>query len=131
MKTNIIIAGTRTYSNYSELRQVCSDFVTHLIKDGVSSKDEITILSGMAPGADKLGLHFANEYGLYPVTFAAEWDLNGKAAGPMRNEQMAKFATANGANGVLLAFWDGKSRGTASMIELAEKYKMEIHITLY
>lgn len=129
MKTNIIIAGTRTYNNYAELKQACSDYVAHLIKDGVATKEEITILSGMAPGTDKLGAKFAKEAGLYLVTFAADWDTNGKAAGPLRNEQMAKYAA--GANGILLAFWDGKGKGTNNMIELAEKYKMEIFITLY
>ena len=40
---------------------------------------------------------------------------------------MAKYAYENG-NGVLLAFWDGQSKGTKLMIELARKYNLEIHI---
>jgi hypothetical protein len=85
----------------------------------------------MASGADSLGVKFANESGLYLIRCAADWDTYKKAAGMIRNKQMADIATANGANGILLAFWDGKSRGTKNMIELAEKYKMEIFITLY
>jgi hypothetical protein len=130
VKTNIIIAGTRTYSDYTELKQVCSDYVAHLIKDGVSQQNEISIISGMASGADSLGVKFAKESGLCLIECAADWDAYGKAAGYRRNDQMAKLATDNGC-GVLLAFWDGKSKGTKHMIELAEKHKMEIYITLY
>ena len=130
INTNIIIAGTRTYSDYGKLIQVCSDYVTHLLKDGISEIDEITIVSGMAPGADSLGLCFAKQYGMNYRTFPADWSANGKAAGPMRNEEMAKFAVADGAYGALIAFWDGKSKGTASMIKLAEQYKLKVLIVL-
>jgi hypothetical protein len=130
MKTNIIVAGGRKYNDYAELKHVCSDYVTHLVKDGISQHNEISIISGMASGADSLGVKFANEAGLYLIRCAADWDTNGKAAGYRRNDQMAKLATDNG-RGVLLAFWDGKSKGTKHMIDLAEKHKMEIYITLY
>ena len=44
----------------------------------------------------------------------ADWEHFGKAAGPKRNMQMAKIADA------VIAFWDGESRGTQSMIECAK-----------
>ena len=50
----------------------------------------------------------------------------GKAAGPIRNKQMAEFASQQ--TGMLIAFWDGKSRGTGSMIRLAKEYGLEVHI---
>ena len=38
-----------------------------------------------------------------------------KAAGPIRNRQMAEYAD------YLIAFWDGESRGTRNMIETMKK----------
>lgn len=130
MATNIIIAGTRTYSDYDKLKQVCSDYVSHLLKDGMSELHEITIVSGMASGADSLGLRFAKQCGINYRIFPADWNTNGKAAGPIRNEEMAKFAVADGAYGILIAFWDGKSRGTGNMIKLAEQYRLKVLIIL-
>ena len=57
--------------------------------------------------------------------FPADWDKYGKAAGFIRNEQMAQNADA------LVVFWDGKSRGTKNMIELAAKYKLKVRIKKY
>ena len=53
--------------------------------------------------------------------------MYGKKAGYIRNKQMAEYAHTHG-NGVLFAFWDGKSKGTKLMIELANKYELETHI---
>lgn len=57
--------------------------------------------------------------------FPAEWDRYGKRAGYIRNEEMAKHADA------LVAFWDGKSRGTKHMIDTARKYNLSIRIKKY
>lgn len=47
--------------------------------------------------------------------FPADWDRHGRAAGPIRNCQMAQYADA------LIAIWDGKSRGTKNMIDEMNK----------
>ena len=39
---------------------------------------------------------------------------------------MAKYASET--YGILIAFWDGKSRGTKNMIDTAKKHGLEIHI---
>ena len=46
--------------------------------------------------------------------FPADWNRFGRTAGPKRNKQMANYANT------LVAFWDGKSRGTKNMIDLAK-----------
>ena len=46
-----------------------------------------------------------------------------------RNRKMAEYASEG--EGILVAFWDGKSRGTASMIRLAEKYELQIKTITY
>ena len=60
------------------------------------------------------------------MKFPADWKTYGKTAGPIRNKQMAEFASQQ--TGMLIAFWDGKSRGTGSMIRLAKEYGLEVHI---
>lgn len=121
MKYNIIIAGSREFSDYNIVKKSLKNFLI-----SKQTSDKPTIICGMARGADMLGYRLAKEFKLPLKEFPADWSM-GKRAGYVRNEQMAKYAYENG-NGVLLAFWDGKSKGTKWMIELAKKYNLEIHI---
>lgn len=115
-----IIAGCRDFSNYSLLRDTANRIF--------QNKDirNLIIISGHCSGADQLGELFASRNNLPCVKFPADWKTYGKAAGPIRNRQMAEYASQQ--NGILLAFWDGRSRGTRNMIHMAEEYKLEIHI---
>lgn len=54
--------------------------------------------------------------------FPAEWKRYGRAAGMIRNQQMAWYATH------LIAFWDGQSSGTRSMIEMAKRDGLEVRV---
>ena len=121
--TRVIIAGSRQFNDYKLMLNTLDEFGVHLI----NTIDPVEIISGHAPGADTLGEKFAKAYG-YPLKiFPAEWNKYGKAAGPIRNEKMAKYAS--GADrGILIAFPVGESRGTRNMIKLAEQYGLEIHI---
>ena len=121
--TRIIIAGSRKFNDYPKMVKELDNLGIHLI----NSINPIEIVSGHAPGADTLGEKFAKEYD-YPLKiFPAEWDKYGKAAGPIRNEQMAKYA-AEADRGILIAFPIGESRGTKNMIKLAERYGLEVNI---
>lgn len=93
--------------------------------------DKIRIVSGTARGADKLGEQFAQTAHYEISRFPAEWNTYGKSAGYRRNAEMAKFASKNGNIGVLIAFWDGKSRGTKHMIDLVRKYRLRVHVVTY
>ena len=93
--------------------------------------DLTRIISGGARGADTLGERFANEMGLEIFRFIPDWDGLGKRAGYVRNAEMAKFAVEDGNYGVLIAFWDGQSRGTKHMIDLAKRYGLEVHVVNY
>lgn len=121
MKYNIIIAGSRDFSDYTIVKKSLKNFLI-----SKQTTDKPTIICGMARGADILGYRLAKEFKLPLKEFPADWSI-GKSAGYIRNEQMAKYAQEHG-NGVLLAFWDGKSKGTNWMIKLAKKYNLEIHI---
>lgn len=76
------------------------------------------IVSGGATGADASGESYAYYKGLPVRKFPADWQTHGKAAGPIRNRQMAEYA-----DGVAL-FHGG--RGTASMFAEAKKAGIEI-----
>lgn len=113
----IIIAGGRKFNDYDLICRTCDK--------EFSLQTEIEIVSGTANGADKLGERYANEKG-YPIKqFPADWDKYGKSAGYKRNEEMAKYSD------VLIAFWDGKSKGTKHMIDLANRYKLEVTVVMY
>lgn len=111
----IIIAGSRGFNNYEFLCNVVDAIIVDNYVD-----DKIVIISGGARGADKLGEKYANEKEYELLVFPAEWDKFGKRAGYVRNEQMALNAD------VLVAFWDGTSRGTKHMIDLAKKNGLEV-----
>lgn len=114
---NIIIAGSRTYDNYEQLKNVVDKF----IKD-IGCDENIQIISGTAKGADQLGERYAEERGYLCKRIPADWNLYGKSAGYKRNENMAKISDA------CIVFWDGKSKGTYHMINLAKQYELVLKI---
>ncbi len=123
----VIIAGSRNFDDYKLLRrEVCTILIKHN-----KSKELIKIISGKARGADILGERFAEEFNLEVGEFPAAWDKLGKRAGYVRNAEMAKYAVADDNFGVLIAFWDGKSKGTKHMIDLAKRYGLEVHIVRF
>lgn len=112
----LIIAGTREFNRYDIVESKAASFVQELKEQ--SKGCTITIVFGGAKGADLLGERFAKEYGFKLMRFPADWKVYGKQAGPVRNRQMLNYAKEE--QGALLAFWDGKSRGTKNMIDIAK-----------
>ena len=83
-------------------------------------------VSGGCRGVDTIAERFCKLHG-YPIkVFNADWATYGKRAGYLRNKQMAEYAAETG--GSLIAFWDGKSRGTKMMIELATQNKLDVQV---
>ena len=102
----VIIAGSRDIAEYTDVYEAILES---------RWKDDITeVVSGGARGVDKLGERFAREHNLPVSHFLANWNKHGKAAGYIRNQEMAMNADA------LIAVWDMKSKGTANMIEVAQ-----------
>lgn len=114
----LIIAGGRDFDNYEALKKSVDYLLSHV-------NDEIVVVCGMAKGADTLGERYAKEHNYKVLYFPADWDRLGRRAGIVRNEEMAQNADA------LIAFWDGKSRGTKNMIETAQKYKLDVRVKRY
>ena len=113
----VIIAGSRSFNNYALLREHCLSVLQEKMKT-----HRVIIVSGHARGADSLGERFANELGFPFELHPAKWRLLGKAAGMVRNAEMAKCSDA------LIAFWDGESRGTRHMINFARKRGLDISV---
>ena len=117
MIKRIVIAGCRDYNNYNEAKK----YISYYLND-IRKQNNIVILSGCATGADALGERYAQENGFKVEKYPANWEKYGKYAGPKRNKEMAKNCDC------VICFWDGKSKGTKSMITLAEEYKKPIRI---
>lgn len=114
----VIIAGGRDFDDYDLVASTMDKLLQNIT-------EPITIVCGMARGADTLGERYAISKGYEVARFPANWGKFGKAAGYKRNEQMAQNADA------LVAFWDGSSRGTKHMIDLAHKYNLRVRVKRY
>lgn len=116
----VIIAGGRDFVDYNLLREKVNNI---LIDKRLTHK--IVIVSGCARGADTLGMRYASENIFDVDKYPADWDKYGKKAGYMRNVEMAENADA------LIAFWDGKSKGTKHMIDIATERNLPIRVIRY
>lgn len=122
MDIKLIVAGGREFNDYSLLKKTIR---------GLLFEDEffkIVVVSGGARGADQLGERFAREYCLEIDRYVPNWEPNGvfdRSAGFKRNAVMADNATH------LLAFWDGESRGTKSMINIARRKGLSVKVVNY
>lgn len=79
----------------------------------ISDGDEI--VSGGAVGIDSCAAEYAKKNGLKLTEFLPQYERYGRAAPIVRNKEIVDYADK------VLAFWDGKSKGTLSVIKYAEK----------
>lgn len=113
----VIIAGSRTFNDYPKLKKKLDSIL--------KNQKDITIISGTASGADRLGERYADENHHKLEKYPAMWDIFGKSAGYKRNEEMAGVADS------CIVFWDGKSKGTKHMIDIAKKNKLKLRIIMF
>lgn len=109
MKT--IIAGSRSITDMQ--------YVEDAVKKSHFTITEI--VSGGAKGIDTLAIIYAQQHQIPLIIMRANWDQYGKSAGFRRNGEMAKYADA------LIAIWDGQSRGTLHMINVAKERKLKVY----
>lgn len=115
----IIVAGPRDFWNYS--------FIVKAIEDNIKSPDW-ELVEGEAPGVDTVARNYAEFKGISVHKFPADWDKHGKAAGMIRNREMAEFV---GPEGGLLAIWNGTSVGTGGMIKTAKEMGIRTKIIYF
>lgn len=113
----IIVCGSRNFDDYNMLESI--------LTDELKKCPNPQIISGGAKGADRLAILYAHRTRTPLHIFFADWETNGKAAGFIRNIEMLDFATDEGIPAVI-AFWDGRSKGTAHMIKIATKKNVPV-----
>jgi hypothetical protein len=134
----IIVAGGRYFTDYDKVQNELDWYAESIINgydlEIVSGRCDRGALTFTTPegikvyGADGLGERYASEFKQFTIPvklFPADWATYGNSAGYVRNLQMAEYATH------LLAFWDGKSKGTGMMIRLANDKGLEVSIIEY
>jgi hypothetical protein len=103
----ILVCGGRDYQDQAMLFGVL---------DVIAEQQPIyTIIQGGASGADELARMWCHTRNVRYENFPADWRANGKAAGPIRNQQMID----EGRPTMGLAFKGG--RGTADMVQRMKK----------
>ena len=97
----IAVIGSRSFNDYARLECLLLPWLP------------ATIITGGAKGADALAERFARENGLCLRVIKPDWKQYGRGAGPIRNREIVDAAE------LIIAFWDGRSRGTLSAINYA------------
>ena len=119
----LIVAGGRDFDDVARLR-ACMDRASEAC-ERLPGSPTLSIVSGMARGADKLAWTYCREIGAHCYEFPADWSQHGRSAGHVRNREMGDFSDQ------LLAFWDGKSRGTLGMIQYMKGLGKPVHVERY
>ena len=119
MIKRVAVAGCRNYENYDEAKEYIDFCISEIRK-----KYTLIFVSGGCHGADSLGERYAAENGFDTEIYPAVWEKYGRAAGPKRNKKIAEISD------YIICFWDGKSKGTKSLLSFAEKYGKPIKIKL-
>lgn len=118
-KHRIVVFGTRYYNNKVEFHAEMMALLERL------NGEPVIFFSGAAKsGADYLIIRWCRKFNFPCILFPADWDKNQKAAGFIRNTEMAKLATYG------LGFWDHVSNGTKHMIAQLDYFQVS-HKTIF
>jgi len=107
---NIAVIGSREFNNEKLMFSTLDQF------------DICKLISGGARGADTLAEKYAYENSIITEIFYPDWNRFGRGAGFIRNKEIIENCD------MVVAFWDGKSKGTLSSIQLATKALKEVLI---
>lgn len=100
----VAIVGSRDWKDGESIKK----YMSSLPKDSV-------IISGGARGVDTFAVLYATELKLNFEVYNASWDIYGKTAGIIRNTEIINNSDK------VVAFWNGKSKGTKDTIDKAIK----------
>lgn len=114
----ILITGSRTWSNEAVIE---NEIATVMYENKVGASCYVTLVVGGARGADQIAQKYGEEAGMHIELHAADWDRYGKAAGPIRNQEMVD----SGAD-ICLAFIAPGSKGARDCADRAKKAGIEV-----
>ncbi len=101
---------------------VGSRSLTNIALDGYIPKEADEIVSGGAVGVDSCAAEYAKKKGLKLTEFLPQYEHYGRAAPIVRNKRIVEYADK------IIVFWNGRSKGTRSVIEYANKIGKPIEI---
>ena len=104
----VAIIGSRDFNDYDLLVKTLEELAISLI------------VSGGAKGADSLAERYAIEHEIETLIFKPDYKLYNRGAPLKRNLQIID------ASEFVIAFWDGKSRGTKHAIDYAHSQKKNV-----
>lgn len=113
----LAIIGSRTFDDYERLDGTIESHLSRINAEREYVPLFNEVISGGARGVDQLGARWAKEHGVKLTEFIPDWDRHGKRAGFLRNEDIVAAAD------FVLAFWDGKSKGTGNSLSIAKRLK--------
>ncbi|MBS1589536.1 MAG: DUF2493 domain-containing protein [Bacteroidetes bacterium] len=113
----LAIAGSRSFNDF----ELLENKVDELRKEYAIS----SLISGGAKGADLLAEQYAAKHHLGIERILPDWKMHSRGAGHRRNEIIVQKCD------MLIAFWDGKSKGTKHIIEYAKKQNKQAYIFNY
>lgn len=104
----VIIAGTRYKDKVNKIPFDNYKLVVEAVERSGFEVSEV--VCGKAVGVDSLGEQYAIMRGISVKEMPANWAMHGKAAGPIRNREMAEYTDC------AIIIWDGESPGSRNMI---------------
>lgn len=116
----LAVAGGRDFADYERMKEALMQ-----IKAAHSPTHTMIIVSGGARGADALAKRAAYELGFQYIDVPAMWNVYGNSAGYKRNGVMVDLAD------LVLAFWDGQSKGTKHTIDMAKMNGTDLQVVSY
>jgi len=96
------VIGSKSFTDY----ELFKSKISQIVKKLQAKYSKIVFVSGGAKGADSFARKYAKENAIEIIEFIPDWDKLGKSAGFIRNQDIVDKSD------LLVAFWDGKSKGT-------------------
>jgi hypothetical protein len=112
----VLVCGSRGWESVWQVRMVYSEL------DRIKPTE---IISGGARGADRVAEVWAKSNSVPITVFTPDWEKNGRRAGVLRNNQMLDTNPD-----LVLAFWDGLSKGTKHTIDEARRRNIRVKVRI-
>jgi len=118
------VVGSRSFHDYEVLEYEIDKIFKG--KRLAEPNRRMCIVSGGARGADRLAKRYADEHlGVHYIEYKPDWEAHGKRAGFMRNVEIVKDSH------MVLAFWNGKSKGTKHTMGLAQSLNRRLKVVRF
>lgn len=116
--TRVVISGSRSITDHKFIFEKLDTLLQKFNKEHNTKY----LIGGEARGVDSAISKYAESRGWLYIPVKPEWDLYGKSAGYKRNLVMLNLASH------FIAIWDGKSRGTNNVIDIATRLDLPLRI---